>query len=685
MRSTIPLLATALLGLFPLPAKAGWPPGGLMVAPYSYQFHPRLVSTPSGKVLVYWQDLRQDLLVGDPFAPGDLYCQLVTAAGMLAPGWPDTGLMVARADEEQQPAAALACPDGSFLVGINDGRAFPLRTTRYDAYLSKVRPDVTIDPAWPRHGYQITARPFDEYPYRMVWAAPDTAVMASMHGIVGVSDSSHELVVQRVSVGPGAPQVQWDPTGKVVAKRRYLFDIGLTADGAGGVFTMFHYYRGTNGADPGDGDIFLLRLDRNGEPMPGWPVTGLPVAVAPGYQEFGALCEDGAGGVYLAWSDARAGAGLPYPDYNDYEDIRLLRLGPDGTPRPGWPAEGVVVCNAAGLQECKGVLADGAGGVYITWEDWRPEFTPPGTVVVTARQVVTRVRADGSLYPGWPVNGQRVSTLDGLFSGYQMVLDGGGGVYVKYEEYAGGIYLQHLLANGAQDPRWLPTGNQVTDSSDESWLETDHLGGCYVAFLRPAPGTVLRRVMLQRYGIDGVVGTELAEASAEPGAGGVRLVWRGASLAGITLRVERREEPGSTWAQVGTPTLVAAGRAEYLDRDVRPGARYGWRLVRPDGEVASEEAWTTLPEPFRFALLPARPNPARSAELQVAFTLAEPGAVSVEVFDVAGRREHVREVTGLPPGAHKVDLKEAHLAPGLHWLRLTQGVRTASLRLAVIR
>jgi len=657
-----------------------------MVAPAGYQFRPRLLSSPSGRVLAYWQDLRQDLLTGGD-AYGDLYGQLVTAAGTIAPGWPDTGLMIARADDEQQPAAGLVFPDGSFLVSINDGRAFPLHTTRYDAYLTKVRPDATIDSAWPRHGYQITAARLDEFPYRMVWASPDTVVMATMHGTVDLSDSSHELLMQRVAVGPGPPQVLWDPIGKVVAKRRYLLDIGLVPDGMGGTFAMFHDFRSTSGSDPGDSDVLLLRLDRNGEVMPGWPATGLPVAAGPGRQEVAALCEDGAGGVYLAWSDARAGAGLPYPDYREYDDIRVLRLGPDGSPRPGWPADGVVVCDAAGLQDCKGVQADGAGGVFVTWDDLRPEFTPPGTVVRSPKQVVTRVRADGSLYPGWPEDGRRVSTLEGVTGDYQMVLDGSGGLYVKYaDSFQSTIYLQHLLASGMRDPLWLPTGNLVGASSGgESWIETDHMGGCYVAFLQPAPETVFRRVMLQRFGIDGVVGTDLAEALAEPREGEVRLVWRGTSLAGATLRVERREESAEVWVELGTPTMAQAGRAEYVDHDVRAGARYGWRLVRPNGEVASEEAWATLPQTLRFALQPARPNPVPGGELRAAFTLAEPGQVRVEVYDVAGRREHVRELAALDPGPHEVSLVEARLAPGLHWLRLTQGAQTAQVRVVVMR
>jgi hypothetical protein len=49
----------------------------------------------------------------------------------------------------------------------------------------------------------------------------------------------------------------------------------------------------------------------------------------------------------------------------------------------------------------------------------------------------------------------------------------------------------------------------------------------------------------------------------------------------------------------------------------------------------------------------------------------------LEVFDLAGRVTHAREVRGA--GEHGLILDGAALAPGVHWMRLTHptGVRTA--------
>ena len=112
-------------------------------------------------MLAYWSD-------GRWFDGWDVYAQLLTRFGSIAPGWPDTGLMVARAWDDQRSAAGVAHPDGSFIVGIADYRNFIFGGSRLDSYLSRVLPDGRIDPAWPRHGFRAIDRPNDDGPGRMV-------------------------------------------------------------------------------------------------------------------------------------------------------------------------------------------------------------------------------------------------------------------------------------------------------------------------------------------------------------------------------------------------------------------------------------------------------------------------------------------------------------------------------------
>ena len=81
-----------------------------------------------------------------------------------------------------------------------------------------------------------------------------------------------------------------------------------------------------------------------------------------------------------------------------------------------------------------------------------------------------------------------------------------------------------------------------------------------------------------------------------------------------------------------------------------------------------------------LALACSGPNPARSGNVRVRFTLPGPGTARLEWFNVAGRRLVAREVGTLGPGTHDVALRiDGPRAAGLGFVRLTRAgeVRTA--------
>jgi len=99
------------------------------------------------------------------------------------------------------------------------------------------------------------------------------------------------------------------------------------------------------------------------------------------------------------------------------------------------------------------------------------------------------------------------------------------------------------------------------------------------------------------------------------------------------------------------------------------GNESGFALVTPDGTtgVGGER-------PVAFALEGVRPNPTRGDGLYVAFALPTGAAARLELLDLGGRRVVAREVGSLGVGRHAVNLAERrHVAPGLYWVRLTQG------------
>jgi hypothetical protein len=74
------------------------------------------------------------------------------------------------------------------------------------------------------------------------------------------------------------------------------------------------------------------------------------------------------------------------------------------------------------------------------------------------------------------------------------------------------------------------------------------------------------------------------------------------------------------------------------------------------------------------------PNPARAGRVGLWLSLSGNGPARLDFFDVEGRRQESRALEN-EPGRHTVDLlMNRNFAPGLYWIRLTDGSRTQYAR-----
>ena len=89
---------------------------------------------------------------------------------------------------------------------------------------------------------------------------------------------------------------------------------------------------------------------------------------------------------------------------------------------------------------------------------------------------------------------------------------------------------------------------------------------------------------------------------------------------------------------------------------------------------------TTSPPASR----PAISTKSNGSRLEIGFSLPSGERATLELFDASGRRIVAREVGGLGPGAHRVNLAEnRRLAAGVYALRLTQGPNSRTLKATV--
>lgn len=262
--------------------------------------------------------------------------------------------------------------------------------------------------------------------------------------------SQIDAFVQRVTAA-GTIAAGWPGVGLgVCVAPQPQFMVGLVPDGAGGVTCLWDDLR--DGATH-DYDIYTGRVQSNGTLAPGWIANGRPLVAAPGFQGFGSPVMDGTGGAIVAYDDGPAGSiGV---------QVFARRILGDGTIPPGWPAGGLQVCSAPGTRRQSFAAADGAGGAYITWIDFREG----GSIADT---YVQRITGSGAIAPGWPADGVPVCT-GGSASPNAVVADPAGGVYVVWQDnrdfapsdQAGDVYCQHVLGSGIVDPAWPANGLAV--------------------------------------------------------------------------------------------------------------------------------------------------------------------------------------------------------------------------------
>ena len=131
--------------------------------------------------------------------------------------------------------------------------------------------------------------------------------------------------------------------------------------------------------------------------------------------------------------------------------------------------------------------------------------------------------------------------------------------------------------------------------------------------------------------------------------------------------------------------LVDRDQLRWIDQQVVPGHRYGYRLAYEDGGRVRRTVWTWVDVPAlaAFALEGMRPNPTTGPR-EVVFSLAQDGLASLELYDVGGRRVWSHQAT-YGAGRHVVALPGAPVSPGIYLVRLTQGAQSAVKRGVIVK
>jgi hypothetical protein len=241
----------------------------------------------------------------------------------------------------------------------------------------------------------------------------------------------HSVVLSLVAlaVSGTVAMAHWAPNGiPVCVAAGPQANVRAASDNAGGAILVWEDSRS------GTTDIYAMRVLSSGLAAAGWTAQGTAVCTAANSQQAPDIVADNAGGAFVLWTDYRSPS---------HPKLYLQRLTANGGVASGWPVTemGMAVCDSVQYPFDPALIADGAGGVIVAWEDYR------GT---SADIYAMRINGSGSRL--WRLRGERVCVATGDQLYPVCATDGSGGAFIAWQDSRAvastDIYLQHLGSSG---------------------------------------------------------------------------------------------------------------------------------------------------------------------------------------------------------------------------------------------
>jgi len=359
------------------------------------------VADGEGGVVIAWRDDRGD--------DSDIYAQRLDSSG--APLWTLNGVVVCDTTGVRYVASMLADGAGGAFIVWRDARTGG--TTGYiDIYVQHV--DGSGSSLWTHNGVAACDQGAEQHDPVVATDGAGGVFIAWRDTYYGSCDIFGQHVTES---GTAA----WGSVGATICGNAWdQLEPSIVPDGYGGAIVVWWDYRS------GNVDIYGQRIDSDSEGL--WAVDGTPLCDEASMQYNVQSVQDGSGGVFLVWHDARV----------DFSDVFAQRVDIYGDRL--WSADGVSVCGAAGGQYSPVITTDGAGGVVIGWEDRRY-----GDGDIYAQ------RLDGSGAVLWTSDGVEVSGAINWQSNCVVVSDGAGGLIATWIDQRASdwnIYAQRVERNG---------------------------------------------------------------------------------------------------------------------------------------------------------------------------------------------------------------------------------------------
>jgi hypothetical protein len=269
-------------------------------------------------------------------------------------------------------------------------------------------------------------------------------------------------------------------------------------------------------------------------------------------------------------------------------DVYAQRLGVAG--ETDWGLDGMPVCKAAGGQTNPRAVADGAGGVIVVWQDGRPG---------TLGQDLYAQRLTAAGAEAWASGGVLICGAVGDQKQPVVVADGSGGAIVAWvdERVLGSdVYVQRISAGGVM--QWAGDGVALCTAAGVQQgltMVVDGQGGAIAGWQdgRADAGDIYARRVdptgVAQWTADGVAlcaatGVQETPVAVADGTGGAIVGWADARGADRDVYAQRVSGAGAAqWTADGVALCAAGGdqRTPALCGDGAGGALVAWQDGRP--------------------------------------------------------------------------------------------------------
>jgi hypothetical protein len=499
-----------------------------------------------------------------------------------------------------------------------------------------------------------------------------------------------EIYAQRMS---STGTALWTLNGVAICTQDSSFTPVIVSDGTGGAIIAWENYRGSTTTD-----VFAQRVNSSGVVQ--WTPNGVPVCVVVFNQDTVSMVSDGLGGAILTWQDYRSNNGFP--------DIYAQRVNSIGAML--WTANGVNICNQAAAQRGPKLVSDGSGGAFITWYDNRtgtydiytqrisgagaPMYTTNGvaTCTMATDQIKPDICSDGAggVIITWAdfrsttdynIYAQRqgpalgiVWAVDGVVMNNnvaydqtdpQLVSDGMGGAIISWTDYRTGvapgtadIYAQRVNSTGAV--QWTATGIIIcTASGDQikSQLVSDGNNGAYIVWEDH-----------RNAGNSDIYAQRIASNAA--------ITWS-ANGFGITTFSNDQQRPG----------IVSNGNlgAIVVWQDYRSGNN--WDIYMNGFNTSG--IYTAIGEvgvttPLEYSLSQNYPNPFNPVT-KINYQLPKAGNVRVSIFNALGQEVELLIDESQNAGNHIVNWNASSFPSGVYVYKLESGSFVSNKKMILLK